>query len=194
MPDVIALSCSCGHTWLARGVRLDLEQFVQRTRCPGCRVLGTERARAGWVIRNPLTDLLWSTAPDRPVRVVNWSCTKLKNVPGQVCVAFLCDTRIPAGGRNEGDRCYEIIRTEAGSYVGALMFDRNIGGNIPQHKIPPHLLDLSRSIALDMRVVPRLLLHGRVVLNDDGQPLKDWQGWVRTAFAKQQQTNDGEDA
>ena len=194
MPDVIALSCSCGHTWLARVVWLDLEQFVQRTRCPGCRVLGTERARAGWVIRNPLTDLLWSTAPDRPVHVVNWSCTTLKNAPGQVCVSFLCDTRVPAGGRNEGDRCYEIIRTEAGSYVGAMMFDRNIGGDITQQEIPPHLLDLSRTIALDMRAVPRFLLHGRAVPCGDGRPLKDWQGWVRTALARQQQTNDGEDA
>lgn len=172
MPSCVAMTCGCGHAWCEYGNAIDLPALLSVARCPACQEIGHKVGRAAEMIADPTRALTWTPARDRPCKIKRWACMRDPETPqADVMVSLLTSVTWPSGDWEEIG--YDIEVSVDGHIGTVSRFDANGSAGLWAIETPPHLLDIARSIALDLKPVP------------------NWEAFVQQAIAR---TRDGEAA
>ena len=159
MPSAILVRCDCSHEWVVRAEAVDERSVVHHVRCPSCGRLDSDRT--GRVVG--VCHLQFAPNPARPMKFTEWKCTSERHGTSMVVsLSVEC-------GREK--LVYDIAWSSSCGFVGAMRFVGGFWGHVSRSEVPPHLIDLSLTIAAD------------------GPPVTDWQ-----AFAEATVTRGGEEA
>lgn len=158
MARSVHFECACGADWMGRVNLVDLGRHLEWDICPGCRLPGKASGRVADPISDPARQLRWTPSSEAPANLKRWLRLKLPDeTDGKSWVITL---RTEEPGWKVG---YEVF-VRNGKIVEALRAVGDEIERIPYENIPPHLIDLARSVALD------------------GPVITDWQNWTQDAL------------